>query len=105
MRLGRAASRVSFGEFTSPTQVQSLHEESSNEVLARRRSPIDRHAGHAGSNRSPVLTFEVEAVTAAGITPKGRTVWFSITREISRHSATIVPRPTEIAWHLLGLGL
>jgi hypothetical protein len=40
----------------------------------------------------PVLSFEAQAVTAAGITPKGRVVWFSIAREISRQSATIVPR-------------
>ncbi|MES1243844.1 MAG: hypothetical protein ABUT39_19720 [Acidobacteriota bacterium] len=41
---------------------------------------------------APVLTFEPQAVAASGITPKGRVVWFSIAREISRRAATIVPR-------------
>jgi hypothetical protein len=40
----------------------------------------------------PALSFDAKAVTAAGITPKGRVIWFSIAREISRQSATIVPR-------------
>ena len=40
----------------------------------------------------PVLTFEPQAVIASGITPKGRVVWFSVAREISRRAATIVPR-------------
>jgi hypothetical protein len=40
----------------------------------------------------PVLTLEPQAVTASGLTPKGRVVWFSVAREISRRAATIVPR-------------
>jgi hypothetical protein len=40
---------------------------------------------------TPVVTFEPQAVVASGITPKGRAVWFSVAREISRQSATIVP--------------
>lgn len=40
----------------------------------------------------PELSFEAGAVLARGVTPKGRIVWFSVAREISRQSATIVPR-------------
>jgi hypothetical protein len=40
----------------------------------------------------PVLTFEPQAVAASGMTPKGRMIWFSVAREISRQAATIVPR-------------
>lgn len=45
----------------------------------------------------PVLTLEPRAVAASGITPKGRVVWFSIAREISRRAATIVPRIELVA--------
>ena len=40
----------------------------------------------------PVLSFEPQAVLAQGVTPKGKVVWFSIAREISRQATTIVPR-------------
>lgn len=40
----------------------------------------------------PVLILEPQAVTASGITPKGRVVWFSVAREISQRAATVVPR-------------
>lgn len=45
----------------------------------------------------PALTFEPQAVAASGITPKGRVVWFSVAREISRRAATIVPRIEQVA--------
>ncbi len=41
---------------------------------------------------APALILEPQAVTASGVTPKGRVVWFSVAREISRRAATIVPR-------------
>jgi hypothetical protein len=44
----------------------------------------------------PVVSFEPQAVTAAGVTPKGRLVWFSIAREISRNAAKIVPRIEQV---------
>ncbi|HWM91947.1 MAG TPA: hypothetical protein VN493_14370 [Thermoanaerobaculia bacterium] len=40
----------------------------------------------------PEISFEPEAVVARGIAPKGQVVWFSVAREISRQSTTIVPR-------------
>lgn len=49
------------------------------------------------SAASPSLSFEPEAVLAQGITPKGRVVWFSVAREISRQSATVVPRIEQVA--------
>jgi len=41
---------------------------------------------------TPRISFEKEAVIASGVTPGGKVVWFSIAREISLHTATIVPR-------------
>ena len=49
-------------------------------------------ASSASPATPPELTFEAGAVLARGVTPKGRLVWFSVAREISRQSATIVPR-------------
>lgn len=49
-------------------------------------------SGAPASAASPVVAIEPQAVTASGVTPKGRVVWFSIAREISRRAATIVPR-------------
>jgi hypothetical protein len=40
----------------------------------------------------PAVSLEPQAVVASGLTPRGRVVWFSIAREISRRAATIVPR-------------
>lgn len=45
----------------------------------------------------PAVTLEPQAVVASGVTPKGRVVWFSIAREISRRAATIVPRIELVA--------
>jgi hypothetical protein len=45
----------------------------------------------------PVLIFEPQAIVASGVTPKGRVVWFSVAREISRRAATIVPRIEQAA--------
>lgn len=45
----------------------------------------------------PSLSFEPEAVLAQGISPKGRVVWFSVAREISRQAATVVPRIEQAA--------
>jgi hypothetical protein len=44
----------------------------------------------------PVVSFEPQAVTAAGVTPKGRMVWFSVAREISRNAAKIVSRIEQV---------
>ena len=38
------------------------------------------------------ISFEKEAVVASGLTAKGKAVWFSLAREISRNATTIVPR-------------
>ena len=46
----------------------------------------------AGAAAPPVVTLERQAVVASGLTPKGRAVWFSVAREISRRAAAIVPR-------------
>jgi hypothetical protein len=40
----------------------------------------------------PVLSFSPEAVTASGMTPGGKVIWFSVAREIAERSATIVRR-------------
>ena len=40
----------------------------------------------------PALSFELEAVVARGISPRGQAVWFSVAREISRQSINVVPR-------------
>ena len=40
----------------------------------------------------PVVTFEPQAVTASGVTPRGRVVWFSVGREISNRASRVVPR-------------
>lgn len=45
----------------------------------------------------PELSFEADAVLARGVTPKGTVVWFSVAREISRQSATVVPRMEQKA--------
>lgn len=45
----------------------------------------------------PILTFEPQAVAASGITPKGRVVWFSVAREISRRASSIVPHIEQAA--------
>jgi hypothetical protein len=47
-------------------------------------------SGHAAI--APRISFEKEAVIASGVTPGGEVVWFSVAREISLHTATIVPR-------------
>ena len=41
---------------------------------------------------APAISFDAGGVTATGVTPKGRVVWFSVAREFFRHSLTIVPR-------------
>jgi hypothetical protein len=42
---------------------------------------------------APAITFAPQAVVASGVTPGGKVVWFSVAREISERTATIVRRP------------
>jgi hypothetical protein len=46
----------------------------------------------ASAEIAPEISFEKDAVVASGVTPGGKVVWFSVAREISEHTATIVPR-------------
>lgn len=45
-----------------------------------------------GAAASLAVTLEPRAAVASGMTPKGRMIWFSVAREISRRAATVVPR-------------
>ncbi len=45
----------------------------------------------------PAISFDSGGVTATGVTPKGRIVWFSVAREFSRHALTIVARQEIVA--------
>ncbi len=46
----------------------------------------------AGAAAEPVIYFEAKSITASGVTPGGRVVWFGVAREIAEHTATIVRR-------------
>ncbi len=46
----------------------------------------------AGAAAEPLISFGEKSLTASGITPGGKVVWFGVAREIAEHTATLVRR-------------
>ncbi len=46
----------------------------------------------AGAAAEPLISFGEKSLTASGITPGGKVVWFGVARQIAEHIATLVRR-------------
>lgn len=46
----------------------------------------------AAAAAEPLISFAEKSITASGVTPGGKVVWFGVAREIAEHTATLVRR-------------